>query len=594
MTGTAEAQPSGFSGAHAALSGLAADDHLQYALLAGRALGQVLQGGTGAGETLELRGSAHADTGRVTMRSGADSGFNWVTDSGAYMLHWGVTIPATGAIVTAGIDIANVLGVNAGTFILSALDDHSTLTWSVSPGFAVGTLFFARQQLRSISPGIAPSQQFIFAAQSNMDIQGAGSVTTSNYRGLSFVPALRARNASDVMTLTNCNAVTVAPVWNTNNNLATVDFGTVRGIHMTQPAQIFLGQSLGTERCANYIGLDYNSITFTTTGIRAVIRSALLAVLNKNFFLLNLGGAESQFGTGGAHWNDNTPIQFGGTAYQAQDASIFWSSGGWLEFFFAANGDSLELSNPNNNQFVIAGDTVNSQINLNFERGFTLGSGVGTLGNQFGNFVTPARTVGVAGGWADFLLTQAGNLSIGAFAMSDVSAWVINSISLAGGTGSIADLSTLVVGAMTTSNPGITVTRRSALRVTGRAQLSGSMAYPPIVPAALASGNTNNWIGLVTNVASNATRHWARISGNVVTSVITGIDATAVQDGDSFELTNVSANAIDITHQDAASAAANRIISPTGATYTIAADETVLIRYDLTTARWRLLAGTGT
>jgi hypothetical protein len=88
-------------------------------------------------------------------------------------------------------------------------------------------------------------------------------------------------------------------------------------------------------------------------------------------------------------------------------------------------------------------------------------------------------------------------------------------------------------------------------------------------------------------------RHWARISGNVVTSVLTGIVTTVIQDGDSFELTNVSANAINITHQDIASAAANRIISPTGATYILGVDETVLIRYDATTARWRLLSGTG-
>ena len=127
----------------------------------------------------------------------------------------------------------------------------------------------------------------------------------------------------------------------------------------------------------------------------------------------------------------------------------------------------------------------------------------------------------------------------------------------------------------------------------GRTRVQGAMEYPPINPAALAAGNTNDWAGLLTNAVNPLMRHWARISGNVVTSVLTGISATVAEDGDTFELTNVAANAIDIAHQDVASVAANRIISPTGVTYVLAADETVRIRYDSTTARWRLLGGTG-
>ena len=119
------------------------------------------------------------------------------------------------------------------------------------------------------------------------------------------------------------------------------------------------------------------------------------------------------------------------------------------------------------------------------------------------------------------------------------------------------------------------------------------MQFPPINPAALASGNNNNWAGLLTGSANNNMRHWARIQGNATTSVLTGIDSTTSQDGDTFELTNVSANAIDISDQDAASTAANRIITPSGVTYILAADETVLVRYDVATARWRLLGGTG-
>ena len=50
---------------HGLLLGLADDDHLQYALLAGRAGGQLLQGGTAAGEDLTLESTSNAGKGTV-------------------------------------------------------------------------------------------------------------------------------------------------------------------------------------------------------------------------------------------------------------------------------------------------------------------------------------------------------------------------------------------------------------------------------------------------------------------------------------------------------------------------------------------------
>lgn len=127
----------------------------------------------------------------------------------------------------------------------------------------------------------------------------------------------------------------------------------------------------------------------------------------------------------------------------------------------------------------------------------------------------------------------------------------------------------------------------------GRVRVAGTVTYPPIVPGALAAGNNNDWVGLGLDAFDLTVRHWARISGNATTSVITGIDATDAEDGDTFKLTNVSANGIDIGHQDVASAAANRIITPTGVTYLLGPDESCEIIYDATTARWRILWGSG-
>jgi len=57
-------------GAHSSLSGLTSgDDHTQYALLAGRATGQVLKGGTAASETLTLQSTNHATRGKILFGS---------------------------------------------------------------------------------------------------------------------------------------------------------------------------------------------------------------------------------------------------------------------------------------------------------------------------------------------------------------------------------------------------------------------------------------------------------------------------------------------------------------------------------------------
>lgn len=60
-----------FTGDHGGLTGLTDDDHTQYALLAGRAAGQTLIGGTAASEDLILESTAHATKGRVATKAGS-------------------------------------------------------------------------------------------------------------------------------------------------------------------------------------------------------------------------------------------------------------------------------------------------------------------------------------------------------------------------------------------------------------------------------------------------------------------------------------------------------------------------------------------
>lgn len=601
MTGTAEAlavPAPPFSGVHAALSGLGADDHLQYALLAGRAGGQALIGGLAAGELLTLQGSAAANRGRVLANGGITIDWDWSSDAvAAGGINSAKTVPSSGGYIGAFITLANQITVDNGLFILSALDDLSTLTWTVAPGFAVETLFFARPTYQSVTPGIPPAQAFTLASQTQYRLTGAGNVGNAGYRCISFAPIIRVDNAGDQMHFGATSGVTVFPLFNTRNATAVADFGIIRGVWMGNAAAVaFGGQGLGSEIATEWIGLDVEQMTgLVVSGRKAVVRGRLAAGAN-NRFLENIGGALSDFLNGDAHFNDAGSVIFG----TGNDVAIEWdgTAGAWN--WNPAVGEDLGVAfgiSSGKPTYLFEAETfgqseVNyTQIRFGFDR-FAFGQ-TGTIGNQVGVFVAGNRTVEVPGGWADFLLTQGGGLNIGVFAMSDVSAWIINQISLDNTAGSIASLDTFVVGGMTTSNPGITVTERSAMRITGRTKLRGSVQYPPITPAALSAGDNDDWAGLLTGSPNNNGRYWARVTGNATPSVITGIDATAVQDGDTFELTNVGGENILLSHQDAGSAAANRIIEQDGNQFVLHADGSVKLRYDRTAVRWRIITPPG-
>jgi len=61
-------------------------------------------------------------------------------------------------------------------------------------------------------------------------------------------------------------------------------------------------------------------------------------------------------------------------------------------------------------------------------------------------------------------------------------------------------------------------------------------------------------------------------------------------DGQRITLVNIGSNTITLENQGAGSAAANRIIADTGANQDLTVNESVELRYDDTTARWRILA----
>ncbi len=596
--GTAHAtNPSGGVSAHADLTGLGADDHAIYALLAGRAGGQSLFGGTAAGELLQLQGSTHANRGRVVANGGLDLSYDWSNDFGTGALRWAEVIPSSGGAITTMLDVANSITVDNAVFIISALDDHSTIEWTVSPGFAVSTLFFARPTYLTTTAGIAPAQSFIYAAQAQYWNNGAGDITTPNYRGFSFAPIIRAEGSGDRMRLGATTGLIVQPLFNTRHANATADYGIIRGVHMTNAQQVLFGQALGTEIATDWIGIDVEVLSgLTVSGRRAGLRSALVANATNRFFE-NLSTALAEFGDGDAHFNDAGEVIFG----TGNDISIGWDNAAGVWNWNPAVGEDLGIafgldgSKPTYlfeaENFGVS-ETNYTQIRYGFDR-YAFGQ-TGSIGNQVGLFVSGNRTADVAGGWADYLLTQGGNINLGTFAMSDVSAWVLNPMSFDNSAYSISQLATLRIGGMTTSNPGGTVTDRAGLWTRGRTIQEGSVQYTPITPATLAAGDNDDWAGLLSATPNNNGRYWARVTPNASGSDLTGVDAGAVQDGDTFELTNIGDDSIRLRHENAGSVAANRFdTGPSGLAFVWHGGATVKIRYDGTDSRWRILTPPG-
>ncbi len=99
----------------------------------------------------------------------------------------------------------------------------------------------------------------------------------------------------------------------------------------------------------------------------------------------------------------------------------------------------------------------------------------------------------------------------------------------------------------------------------------------PLTPAQIAA-DTNNYapgVAWIYRLSTDASRN------------ITGLSISQV-DGQFAEIWNVGSNPLVLKHQDTNSTAANRFICTGAADITLAADEIAILRYDSTTARWRV------
>ena len=405
----------------------------------------------------------------------------------------------------------------------------------------------------------------------------SGTKTVASSYGMNFAAQLRTTAFGAVLNCTSFRAVNCSPSYSTVAGSA-ISFGNIAGIFCSDPAPGLFQPSAGTESMTSYVGLDWSNITFGGNVTKAAVRSAQAAASNA-YFLLHTGTAKSYF-SGPIHLRAaNVGIHFGA----ADSVQINWN-GSALEFDPAIGPDLRWTANALN-YWTLSGSAAAQGLQFNKQRiSFGTSAPDPAASNWFTIFAGPnLRGPTAAGGYADVLWTAGGTIDVGGFAITDLSAFQINAVSTILSGGTIADSSTLFVNAMASAN----ATRLQALRVLGRSRHDGLMTHNQATLAQL----TANVVQL-TLPPNNAGRFVLLEDADALGPwTIRGI--LRVQDGDCFYIVNTGANAFVLGHQDGAAAAADRIISPTGANLTLGQDEMAKLWYDSSVTRWRILEHTG-
>lgn len=360
-----------------------------------------------------------------------------------------------GAFVGGSLAHIGTITYDNAVSIFGTFAEQATYVAAVGPGFAAYTMM---QGLPIFSSGAGFNQiQVIGINMAPVHTRvTAGTSTVTTKTGLSFQPQTRAQVAGAVQTITTQPAVVCRPTFSTVAG-STANLGAITGVLMQNPAVALFQPQAGVETATSIIGLDMEAMAFGGNITKAAVRGNLASASNA-YFLQNIGTAHSSFGSSHIYFDDNFGVAWGGTLGTGDfDAWYSWNVAGYLRKFFLLNGDEYRTSNPVNNQ--ILHEYSANEVNFNTTRGFTFGS-AGTLGNNFGNFVAPARTTQINGEWSDFLLTQAGNITVNN-TMSLIAGWTINAPSISAGTGSVTDAGALNIG----GNVGQATVNRFGVRI---------------------------------------------------------------------------------------------------------------------------------
>lgn len=267
---------------HASLTGLTADDHTQYALLAGRtgAGGQILYGGTASGELLVLESTSNPTKG--TIYFGLATEWEWsdgivdpVDSSVAVGGKWDPTISVTGiaggtSIVrglsiaptynyddASGVIINTYTGVEGGgTFTVSGAGTQAS-SWS---------LFNATALLTATAAAKVPPTPAVFRSGITVDYSAtSGTGTMSLSKPFEDNTIYRNTDAGGIFAITAPSSFVANPIF--TETAGQLNITSFRGFFAMDPA------INGTPQITNQFGVDVQrptrgSTPATTVGVR--------------------------------------------------------------------------------------------------------------------------------------------------------------------------------------------------------------------------------------------------------------------------------------------------------------------------------------
>jgi hypothetical protein len=355
------------------------------------------------------------------------------------------TYAQTGAFIGGSILSSGTITTGVSTtWIWALVQESKTYRIGINPAFAAFTLFNALGTINNA--GNFNLVQIIWG--NNGMIQSretAGTSTTPTNMSINHAPQLRTTVAGAILTMTTgMTGLLFRPTWSTVAG-STVNFGTCRGLWFQQPAVGLFQPTAGVENVTAMYAVDVAALGFGGNVPKAALRSNIAPASNA-YFLLNNGNAQSDHGAGHMYFDDNFGVAFGGVGPSTFDSWLSWNgAGGYHRTFFLANASALRWSNPATNRFLFDNDggSTTGEYTWNCAK-FSLGAQTGAVGNQVGVFVAGARSTSLGGEWADFLLTQAGNLTVNA-ALGLVAGWSINAPSITLGTGTVSEACALNV-----------------------------------------------------------------------------------------------------------------------------------------------------
>lgn len=170
---------------HSTLTGLSADDHTQYALLAGRSGGQTLIGGTASGGNLTLQSTSHATKGKVILGSTSGVVFDEVNN------RLGIGTVAPGNL----LHLSQNTGIDGANPITLKIESNTVSTGAWTQGGTMGQILFDSLDV-SGGAGTRSAIKSIVEDTGGAD-SGLGFFTTTN-GATGITEQIRISNAGNV------------------------------------------------------------------------------------------------------------------------------------------------------------------------------------------------------------------------------------------------------------------------------------------------------------------------------------------------------------------------------------------------------------